>query len=239
MKERLRLWAAALCLGALAFGTTVEAAEADAAEAAAGNAQPQTEAAAPVEAAPMKAEQPNPEQRTTKRIAVVPVLDGTGGWLTPAGFSLLQDRMDHELHIPLNETMHWAEFIDEDEAKTAFRAAIDAQGKKKKPELAAREAARALSADLVACLVVDQFYEHIVMGWRGITYIESAVHLTVYGYDAVHDRLIKAPGYRWEQSEYHPSHEVEVLASEALDEALREADLRSVVFPLTKKGAGR
>ena len=253
MKKMLRLWAAALCLGATVFGPPAEAAQPQTeAQTANGTAQPQTEAQTANGAAQPQTEaqtangaaqpqteaaaaEPGAAQKTAKRIAIVPVLDSTGGWLTPQAYALLQDRMDHELHIPLNETMHWVDFIDEDEARDAFMAAIKAQGKKKKPELAAREAARALHADLVACLAVDEYYEHIIMGWHGITYIESAVHLTVYGYDAVHDRLIKAPGSRWERSEFHPVYKVEVLAEEALDEALRQASLRSVVFPLTKK----
>ncbi len=190
-------------------------------------------------AARVPTETATPDAKETRRVAILPLIDRTGGWLTRQGAELLESRMEHELHIPLNETMHWVTFIDEDEALAAFRAALDAQGKKARPELAARDAAKALSADLVACLVVDTFYERMFMSWHGITCIESAAHVTLYGYDARHDRLIKAPGSRWEHTEFHPAYEVETLAAEALDEALRKAALRSSIFPLSDERGTR
>ncbi len=172
----------------------------------------------------------------TKRIALIPLIDRTGGWLTKSGAERLTDRMDRELHIPLNKTMHWAEILDEDASSAALGEALDAQGKKKAPELAAREAAKKLDADLVLFLVVDRFYQQIFhrMTWEGETYIESSVSLTVYGYDTRHDRLIKAPASRFEITDYHPAYEVEELAVEALDEALREAHVADVIFPLSE-----
>ena len=163
------------------------------------------------------------QTRQTKRVALIPLIDNTGGWLTKSGAERLMNRMDRELHVPLNDSMHWVEFINEDEAAAALKEAMDAQGKKAKPDLAARDAAKALDADLLVFLVVEQFYEHIYrsLGWDWETYIESPARLTVYGYDARHDRLIKAPAWRFERTSYHPSYEVEELALEALDEALR------------------
>ncbi|MBQ9634160.1 MAG: hypothetical protein IJR37_03990, partial [Schwartzia sp.] len=135
----------------------------------------------PAPAAEARAEQ---TQRQTKRIAVIPLIDRTGGWLSRSGAARLMDRMDREFHIPLNETMHWVEFINEDEAAKALDEALSAQGKKAGPELAARDAAQALDADLVLFLVVNQCYQHIFYGgwrWDGETYIESVASLIVYG----------------------------------------------------------
>lgn len=178
-------------------------------------------------------------QRQTKRAAIVPLIDRTGGWLSQSGAARLMDRMDREFHIPLNETMHWVEFVNEDEAARALNDAISAQGKKKKPELAARDAAQDLDADLVVFLVVDQCYQRILHGgwrWDGETYIESAVSLTVFGYDRVHDRTIRVPASRFERTDYHPSYEAEELALDALDEALREARATDAIYPLSSGG---
>ncbi|MBP5200469.1 MAG: hypothetical protein J6Z82_07450 [Schwartzia sp.] len=177
-----------------------------------------------------------PQARQTKRVAMIPLIDNTGGWLTRRAAERLMNRMDRELHIPLNDSMHWVEFLNEDEATEAFREALKAQGKKARPELAARDAAKALDADLVLLLVVEQFYQRILpsFGWDWETYIESSARLVVYGYDARHDRLIKAPGWRFERTTYHPSYEAEELAAEALDEALGEARPKDAIFPLTE-----
>lgn len=191
----------------------------------------------PAPAAEARAEQ---TQRQTKRIAVIPLIDRTGGWLSRSGAARLMDRMDREFHIPLNETMHWVEFINEDEAAKALDEALSAQGKKAGPELAARDAAQALDADLVLFLVVNQCYQHIFYGgwrWDGETYIESVASLIVYGYDRKHDRLIRVPASRFERTTYHPSYEAEELAMDALDEALREAHATDAIYPLSSDGA--
>lgn len=186
--------------------------------------------------APPPQTQTQKQTRRTKRVAIVPLIDRTDGWLTKSGAERLMNRMDREFHVPLNDSMRWVEFIQEDEAAAALSEAMDAQGKKAKPELAARDAAKALDADLVVFLVVEQFYEHIFrsLGWDWETYIESSARLTVYGYDARHDRLIKAPAWRFERTTYHPSYEVEELALEALDEALDKGRPKDAIFPLSE-----
>ncbi len=191
----------------------------------------------PATAVETRAEQP---QRKTKRIAIIPLIDRTGGWLSKSGAARLMDRMDREFHIPLNETMHWVEFINEDEAAKVLNEALSAQGKKAKPEIAARDAAQILDADLVLFMVMEQCYQHIYYGgwrWDGETWIESVVSLTVYGYDRIHDRLIRVPASRFERTDYHPSYEAEELAMDALDEALREAHATDVIYPLSSEGA--
>ncbi|MBO6209982.1 MAG: hypothetical protein J6N99_04765 [Schwartzia sp.] len=180
------------------------------------------------------------QHRQTKRVAIIPLIDRTGGWLSKAGAARLMDRMDREFHIPLNETMHWVDFVNEDEAAKALDEALSSQGKKAKPEIAARDAAQTLDADLVLFLVVHQCYQHIFYGgwrWDGETYIESAASLTVYGYDRRHDRLIRVPASRFERTDYHPSYEAEELAMDALDEALREAHATDAIYPLSPDSA--
>ena len=107
--------------------------------------------------------------RRAKRVALIPLIDRTGGWLSQSGAGRLMARMDRELHIPLNETMHWVDFLSEDEAAAALNEAMAAQGKKAKPELAARDAAQKLDADLMLFLVVEHIHQFIYhsFGWRG------------------------------------------------------------------------
>ena len=87
-------------------------------------------------------------------------------------------------------------------------------------------------------VIFNQFKKavHSFFFGDGELYIESAASVTVYGYDALHDRLIKAPASRFEHTDYHPAYEAEALALEALDEALREAQAKSAIFPLSEDG---
>ena len=211
----------AICL--LAFGAAGFAAEGE-------------QDAPPLQVQPQAAPQAQSQARRTKRVALIPLIDRTGGGLTRSGAERLMNRMDRELHVPLNDSMHWVEFINEGEATEAFREALSAQGKKTKPELAARDAAKVLDADLVLLLVVEQYYQYIhrSLRWDWDMVIESSVRLVVYGYDARHDRLIKAPASRFEYTEYHPSYEVEELAADALDEALDAARAKDAIFPLSE-----
>lgn len=175
----------------------------------------------------------------TKRIALLPLIDRTRGWLTKADAARLTARLEEELYVPLNGTMHWVERLDARTAEEAFSAALSAQGKKPKFELAARGAAEALSADLVFLCVVDEFYERMFITWEGETYIEASVRLAVYGYDARHERLICAPASRFARDEYYPAYEASALAADALEEALARADVRAAIFPLSEREAGR
>ncbi len=176
--------------------------------------------------------------RRELRVALVPLIDNTGGQLTKSAAQRLMDRMDRELYVPLNDTMHWVEYLNEDEAAAAIREAMAAGHGKPRPEMAAREAAKALDADLVLFLVMEHFHQFIFhsFSWAGETYIDSAAALTVYGYDARHDRPIKASASRFERTDYLPSYEAEELAMEALEEALRTARAKDAVFPLSESG---
>ena len=165
------------------------------------------------------------------RIALVPLVDRTGGWLDSATAADVMRRLAEELRIPLNDTMHWAVYVPEEESEAALMEALRAQGKKARVTAAMKPLAARLDADLVICPEVTSFYERRFMTFRGETVVETSVRLTLHGYDAGHDRLIKESAGHFAVNDYHPSYEAGPLLMAALDEALDEANLRPLLPP--------
>lgn len=169
-------------------------------------------------------------------IAMAPLIDRTGGWMSRGLGTALMSRMDDELHVPLNDTMHWVTVMNEDDVGTALADVSEKLGRRASMNDVMKELATELHADLTLCLVVNTCYEREFLSWdwdRDML-VESVADLTLYGYDAKAGRPIKEHASRWERDEYHPSLAVEQLMMEALDEALRNANIKSVIFPLDR-----
>ncbi len=176
-------------------------------------------------------------EQHTLVIAMAPLIDRTGGWMSRGLGTALMSRMDDELHVPLNDTMHWVTVMNEDDVETALADVSKRLGCKASMKDVMKELATELHADLTLCLVVNTCYEREFLSWdwdRDML-VESVADLTLYGYDAKNDRPIKEHASRWERDEYHPSLAVEQLMMEALDEALRNANIKSVIFPLDRE----
>ncbi len=169
-------------------------------------------------------------------IAVAPLIDKTGGWMDREIAGSLMSRIYDELHVPLNDTMNWVEFKNEGDAQNALSESLKRQGKKSKMTLVMRDMAESMNVDIALCLVVDACYQRTFMGFgleRGLM-VESVASLTLYGYDRKNDRPIKESASRWERDEYGPAHDIDVMIMDALDEALRDADIKSIIFPIKK-----
>ena len=171
------------------------------------------------------------------RIALVPVIDATGGWLDTRTSADLMLRLEQELHIPLNNTMHWAEYISEDESLAQLKIIMKEAGHKAKLRDAMQPLASRLNADLVIAVEVTSFYERRYINWEGETVIETSARLTLHGYDAASGRLIRQDGGGYDINDYHPSYEAAPKLMEALEEALAEARIRSLLPP--KRPAGQ
>ncbi|MBQ7515231.1 MAG: hypothetical protein IJS96_03020 [Schwartzia sp.] len=165
------------------------------------------------------------------RIALVPVIDATGGWLDNQTATELMLRLEQELHIPLNNTMHWAEYLPEDDSWAALKVEMKERGAKARLRDAMQPLAAKLGADLTVAVEVTSFYEYRYINWEGETVIETSTRLTLFAYDAATDRLIKKTAGGFDVNSYHPSYEAGPKLLEALDDALTEADLRPLLPP--------
>ncbi len=177
-----------------------------------------------------------PQAARPFRVALVPVVDATGGWLDDRTAAELMIRLEEALRIPLNNTMHWAEYVSEDDCEAALRAELGAAGRRARIRDTMQPLAARLGADLAVCVEVTSFYEYRHINWEGEIVLETSARLTLFAYDTATGRLIRENAGGFDVNEYHPSYEVEVKLMEALDEALEEANLRPLLPP--KRTAG-
>ena len=153
-----------------------------------------------------------------KRVALLPLLDRSNGRLSPRLKEALAERLSAEVHLPLNDTMHWLSYVPEEESETVFDKSLQDRGKKASLAAALKDVSQACGADLTLLLEVRSLYERHFFKWNGEMGLESVAALTLWGYDAQRDRLIA-------YDDYHPSREASVLLQEALEEALRRAGI--------------
>lgn len=175
------------------------------------------------------------EDERPLRVALLPLIDRTGGWLSRRMADELTERLEAELRLPLNDVMQWVVYVPEDEGETARDEMLRAAGKKAKLETILPELAENLEADLVVCLEISSCYERRFFRWNGEMGIETVAALTLYGYDARKGREICEPAARFAYDDYHPSREADVLLLEALDEALRRAAFRAELMTAVRR----
>lgn len=174
------------------------------------------------------------------RIAVLPVLDETGGWLDRDGAEALQKQLYEEARIPLNDCLQIAAYVPPEEGVPVLRRLEaeqrQATGKKRTDDrLLAPQLAEALQADLVFYLRVKTYYQRRYYSFREGPQVESVVHLRLAGFDRRAGRLIHESATRHEHGDYSPSLDVDVLAQDALYSLLQQAKIKNAIFPLTDK----
>lgn len=196
---------------------------------------------APCSAAPVIIEGGNTavQQNTEQplRIALVPVVDRTGGWISRGELDEILERMEQEIHVPLNETMHWVEHLPYSDVESAFNDGLRKGSKKSAIIEAVRDVSETVPADLVICAVVETHYqrEFLSMNWDSSFMVESIAALSLYVYDKKTDKVKDYHASRWERDEYSLSIDVQALTMDALEEVLRDADIRSYIFPISKE----
>ncbi|MBQ1917540.1 MAG: hypothetical protein II175_00100 [Schwartzia sp.] len=193
------------------------------------------EAAEQSTAAPAPAPLENREKPL--RIALVPVVDRTGGWISRGEMDEILERMEQEIHVPLNETMHWVEHLPYSDVEYAFKDGLKSGRKKSIYADAIRSVSETVPADLVICAVVETHYqrEFLSMNWDSSFMVESIASLSLYVYDKKSDKVKDYHASRWERDEYSLSIDVQALTMDALEEVLRDADIRSYIFPISKE----
>lgn len=156
-----------------------------------------------------------------KRVVLLPLeTNGTGIYAETA--EAMEIRLEKEFHVPLNGTLHIVELVPEAETEAAL-AEIRAGLHGRRVPLAdwMKPLAEKLQADIVAGIVVTDFWEYQHVNWRGDTWLESRAGLTLIGYDKSRDNVIERPVSRWFRSEYSPDGTAPSLAMDGLEEVLQ------------------
>ena len=177
-------------------------------------------------------------ERVPLRVAVLPVLDQTGGWLDRDGAAMLSARLQQEFYVPLNDTLQAVVYVPQTEVLAAYNSLVlDArtQGKKLTLEDTLTQLALKLPADLVLNLAVDSWYERTYINWEGDSCTEASASLTLYGWNQRTQQPIRENASRWVNDDTSAVGGVDQQGSEALDELLGKLQLRKLIFPLQGK----
>ena len=63
-------------------------------------------------------------ERVPLRVAVLPVLDQTGGWLDRDGAAMLSARLQQEFYVPLNDTLQAIVYVPQTEVLAAYNSLV-------------------------------------------------------------------------------------------------------------------
>lgn len=164
------------------------------------------------------------------RIAVLPVQDQSG-WLERSAAEQLQDRLEREVHVPLNGALQAVVYVPEFESQTALESLQQEPGKARLQDRM-KLLADKLSADLVVCLVVTDAYERYYTNWEGDLCIHGYAGQKLIGYDRRNDRVLNEGDSRWVNDTYSSSGSTADLLLQGLDDILQRLKLRRAIYPL-------
>lgn len=172
-------------------------------------------------------------ERTPLRVARVPLQIGTYHAPSESVVRGMEEKVSHALHLPLNETMHYADFLPKDAVALAF-----AESQSRDPKEIVREIARRMDAGLVVLPLLTGYESYTRSSWdfmRGrILHSYAAVRVVVY--DRRGDRVIDKGASDTYDDEATPRGEVGNMAIECMDTALHRTGLHALLW--ARKGQG-
>lgn len=172
-------------------------------------------------------------ERTPLRVARVPLQIGTYHAPSESVVRGMEEKVSRALHLPLNETMHYADFLPKDAVALAL-----AESQSRDPKEIVREIARRMDAGLVVLPLLTGYESYTRSSWdfmRGrILHSYAAVRVVVY--DRRGDRVIDKGASDTYDDEATPRGEVGNMAIECMDTALRRTGLYALLW--ARKGQG-
>lgn len=138
----------------------------------------------------------------------------------------LNGQVDSALHVPLNDTLRAIDFISDDDMEAAYDE-VGTGVNTKQLKNAVKPIAEKLNADLVVIPVLTSYEQWISYGWYwdADQILHSRASVTIIGYDAKKDEVFKKTASRFYDDRYSTAGVVSRLAWEAMDSALRDAQI--------------
>lgn len=138
----------------------------------------------------------------------------------------LNTQVDRALHVPLNETLQAIDFVSDDDMEAAYDE-VGTGTSTKQLKNSVKAIAQKLNADLVIIPVLTSYEQWISYGWYwdADQILHSRASVTIVGYDAKKDEVFKKTASRFYDDRYSTAGEVSRLAWEAMDSALRDAQV--------------
>lgn len=150
----------------------------------------------------------------------------------------LEVKLARSVHIPLNGTLHVAEYIPPaDSAKVLSQLwqSMRSANPKAKIQDAMRPLAEDLDADIVVCPILLRYYENAGGGLTSDeTYLDSQVRAQLIIYDRRVDNLVDKKVSRMYHDMMSGFGTASFLAKECFDRLIDETKIRQTVFAIGK-----
>ena len=146
----------------------------------------------------------------------------------------LEMKIARAIHIPLNKTLNYAEYIPTENSTQALSdiwQRLRAANKKAKLADAMRPLAAELNADIIVCPVLLHYSQHSTPAWdEMILYSTARAELIVY--DRRTDKLADEKASQTFNDSYHPRGTAAELAKFCFDNVIKATKLRQLIMDI-------
>lgn len=146
----------------------------------------------------------------------------------------LEFKIARALHIPLNKTLNYAEYLptkDCADALSGIWQRLRAADKKAKLADAMRPLAAELNADIVVCPVLLTYRQYEMHGWDE-TVLDSQARAELIVYDRRNDSLVDKKAGQMFHEGYHPRGTASALAKICFDQVIKATKLRELIMAI-------
>ena len=148
----------------------------------------------------------------------------------------LELKIARALHIPLNKTLNYAEYLptkDCSDALSGIWQRLRAADKKAKLADAMRPLAAELDADIVVCPVLLSYSQHEMYAWDDVI-LDSNARAELIVYDRRNDSLVDKKAGQMFHDAYHPRGTASALSKICFDQVIKATKLRELIMAISR-----
>ena len=146
----------------------------------------------------------------------------------------LELKIVRALHIPLNKTLNYAEYLPTQDCTDALSyiwQRLRAADKKAKLADAMRPLAAELDADIVVCPVLLTYRQYEMHGWDEAV-LDSQARVELIVYDRRTDTLVDKKAGQMFHEGFHPRGTAAALAKICFDQVIKATKLRELIMAI-------
>ena len=172
------------------------------------------------------------ESAAPVRLATVPIIVNTKTRVSEEGLRHMEYKIADAVHVPLNDTLNWVEYIPDYESNAAFkevRQEVAGNRKKIKFKELMKPLANKLNADIVICTVIHHCKQYTIMtlSWDHNLHLVSTASVEMIIYDSRTDEIKNKKTSRFYNGDYNQRDTCEFLALECIDILIEELQPRN------------
>ena len=172
------------------------------------------------------------ESAAPVRLATVPIIVNTKTRVSEEGLRHMEYKIANAVHVPLNDTLKWVDYIPAYESNAAFkevRQEVTGNRKKIKFKELMKPLANKLNADIVICTVIHHCKQYTIMtfSWDHNLHLVSTASVEMIIYDSRTDEIKNKKTSRFYNGDYDQRGTCEFLALECIDILIEELQPRN------------